>query len=478
MRWLPILLLTALPLSVLRAATPEEIAQLVTDGHWQQARQEIADDLAQTDLDFSTRQAVAFQSDRMMRIHRDFDKTRAEVFQKVQSVIPDLTDAQFDKWVQDGTVETFMVDGTRWYFDRAGGNLFLINPQAKALGAKTHPDTADHLPYRREDVDEVVSNYDRTGLVRGSPRTWRFTYELSVKPGKVPPGEIIRAWLPYPHEGNRQKNIRLIYTDPPHAILSDTNATIASAYLEKPAATNSPTTFKIIYEFTSDAYYQPIDASRVQPIDIHDPALTPFLGEKAPHIVFSDDIKKLSQEIVGDETNSYLIARRIFAWIAGNVPWASSREYSTMECIPTYVLAHHHGDCGMKSLTFMTLCRLNHIPARWESGWMTSDVADMHDWCEIYLAPYGWVPVDVTYGLVDSANDHEKWFYLGGIDASRFVVNTDYTQTLYPSKTFFRSEIVDFQRGEVEWRGGNLYFNQWYWNADMQEITPPVAARP
>ena len=33
----------------------------------------------------------------------------------------------------------------------------------------------------------------------------------------------------------------------------------------------------------------------------------------------------------------------------------------------------------------------------------------------------------------------------------------------YPAKIYPRSETVDFQRGEVEWRGGNLYFNQWRW---------------
>ena len=36
-----------------------------------------------------------------------------------------------------------------------------------------------------------------------------------------------------------------------------------------------------------------------------------------------------------------------------------------------------------------------------------------------------------------------------------------FAQPLFPAKIFLRSETVDFQRGEVEWRGGNLYFNKW-----------------
>ena len=52
-------------------------------------------------------------------------------------------------------------------------------------------------------------------------------------------------------------------------------------------------------------------------------------------------------------------------------------------------------------------------------------------------------------------------FYLGGLDAYRIAFNDDYSQPFVPPKQHFRSETVDLQRGEVEWRGGNLYFDQW-----------------
>ena len=38
--------------------------------------------------------------------------------------------------------------------------------------------------------------------------------------------------------------------------------------------------------------------------------------------------------------------------------------------------------------------------------------------------------------------------------------NDDFSQPLVPAKRHFRSETVDSQRGEVEWRGGNLYCGQ------------------
>jgi transglutaminase-like putative cysteine protease len=467
MKLIAVLLLGFLLATGARGATADTIAPLVTNGRWREASQQIDRQLAQTNTDFQTRHDLLFQRDRMARMRLDFDKTRAQVWSETRALAPAITPQQFADWEKSGALESLDIDGTRWYFDHAAANLFRINPQARALQAEA---PSPQLPYRLDDIRSVISAYHQTGEPLNSPRTWRVTYHLRVKPGAVPPGEIIRAWLPFPHAGGRQADIQLLASDPPEFLLSRTNAALASVYLEKPAATNGPTDFKIVFQVTSRACYQPIDPDRVQPVAPGDPTLSPFLNEQPPQIVFSDRLKKLSREIVGVETNPYLKAQKIFAWTVQHVPWASAREYSTIDCLPQYALANGHGDCGIETMTFMTLCRLNGIPARWESGWINGPEKNMHDWCEIYLAPYGWLPADVYYGLVASSDEHEKWFYLGGIDAARFVVNTDYAQPLYPAKIFFRSEIIDFQRGETEWRGGNLYFNQWTWNFDVKAI--------
>jgi hypothetical protein len=462
------LLLLALQSCARHPASVAEITRLVTDGHWHQARMEISAELAQTNLDFQTRQALLFQQDLMPRMAHDFDLTRAEALAQARAVVPSITDDQFAAWEKAGAVESMDVDGTRWYYNGAGRNMLRINPEARALKTAAHRDDDDL--YRLNDIRGFIADYDKTGSPLHDPRTWHVTYSLTVKPAVVPAGETIRAWLPIPHTADRQQNIRILSTEPSKFIQSDTQSGLASVYLEKPSLGHEPTEFKVEFEVTTEAHYQPIDPARVQPADPHDPALAHFMGEEAPNIVFTDKIKQLSAQIVGNETNPYLKARKIFDWVYHKVPWTTAREYSTIESLPMYALTVGHGDCGIKSMTFMTFCRYNGIPARWESGWTTDPVKDMHDWCEIYLAPYGWVPVDVTYGPVDSANDREKWFYLGGIDGLRFFVNTDYDQPLYPAKTFYRSEIVDFQRGEVEWRGGNLYFNQWTWNFNAEEV--------
>ena len=85
----------------------------------------------------------------------------------------------------------------------------------------------------------------------------------------------------------------------------------------------------------------------------------------------------------------------------------------------------------------------------------------MHDWAEFYVEPWRWLPADPTYGLKPSDNPEVREFYFGHQDAYRLIVNLDYGHPLHPPKLDLRSEPLDFQRGEVEIDGRNLYYDEW-----------------
>lgn len=61
-------------------------------------------------------------------------------------------------------------------------------------------------------------------------------------------------------------------------------------------------------------------------------------------------------------------------------------------------------------------------------------------------------------------------FYFGGLDQYRMAANSDNNQVLTPSKKYFRSDNVDFQRGEVESNRENIYFNLFKYNLKVEEI--------
>jgi hypothetical protein len=81
--------------------------------------------------------------------------------------------------------------------------------------------------------------------------------------------------------------------------------------------------------------------------------------------------------------------------------------------------------------------------------------------------------VDVTIGPLKSEDEAVKWLYLGGMDNGHLVVNLDYGQTTFPAKSFCRSEPIDFQIGEAEWRGGNLFFDQLEYKLKSEPVLDP-----
>jgi hypothetical protein len=93
----------------------------------------------------------------------------------------------------------------------------------------------------------------------------------------------------------------------------------------------------------------------------------------------------------------------------------------------------------------------------------------MHDWCEFYVEPWGWLPADVSYGLRNSDDLRIREFYFGHQDSYRLAVNFDYGCPFTPDSSALRSEPADFQRGEVEIDGKNLYFNEWDYDFSFEQ---------
>ncbi len=242
-----------------------------------------------------------------------------------------------------------------------------------------------------------------------------------------------------------------------------------TVYLEQPAKSGKPTVFDVTYQLTVYAQYEEIDPDKVEPYDKSSALYKEYTAEAPPHLVWTPELKKMAGEIVGDETNPYLKAKKIYGWIDSNIRYTSALEYSTIPNISQYCAVEGRGDCGIQALLFVALCRLSGVPARWQSGWsLIPGRVNMHDWTKFYVEPYGWLPADPSRGLRPVEDEKIRWFNFGNMDAFRLVVNDSYGEELDPPKEHFRSEPVDFQRGEVEWAGGNLYFPQWDWDIEVE----------
>ncbi|MBN2281818.1 MAG: transglutaminase domain-containing protein [Candidatus Marinimicrobia bacterium] len=448
-----------------------QIDEAIKAGHFKEAQNLINQLKTDSATDDLTLVDLRFKEDLMDRIKLDFYKNEAFVREKLAKYYPDLTHEMLANWESTGALEMRVIDGEKRYFYNAVPNLFRIDKEAKMVKEKTDGVKPDELDlFCLKHTGEVLDKFKQTKKNLLNPVKMNITYNVIVDADVVPAGETIRAWLPFPREDNhRQQHVKLKSANVDKFIIAPEEYKQRSIYMEKVAKAGEPTKFEIELSYESMAEYYDLKNMDLGKYDKRSDFYQEFTSEKAPHIVFTDRIKNLTDSLVKDIKDPYEKFVKIYEFIDETTPWASALEYSTFWNIPEYVLEYKHGDCGMQSLLLITMCRYAGIPAKWQSGWMMHPGnLNLHDWAEVYYPAVGWVPVDMSFSLQDSKDKDVRYYYTSGIDTYRLIVNDDISTEFYPQKIWPRSETVDFQRGEVEWRGGNLYFDKWDYNMKVE----------
>lgn len=459
-----------------------EAINLREQGEFEKATRAFQQILEQTTptLEGQDRRTVEFEIERIARIRQDYKLTKEKLLQQLRRKLTSLSDEEFDRYEREGKFDIQVIDGQKRYVNSSASNLVLRVPELRDRLQKREPDTM----YRRL-YNEMLKAHAAQAITSSSlvcPQDIQVTYTVVVEPNAAPEGKTIRCWLPFARSYPHQSDIYLLQTTPAQHVIAPPEAPHRTVYCEAVAVKDKPTTFAARFVYRSWSRVNEINPALVQPVK-DAPCAAYYSAERKPHIDFGNDVlKKLSGEIVGGETNPYLAARRIYEWIGNNTIYQYAREYSTLDNISYYTAARRAGDCGQHGMLFIALCRLNGIPARWTTGWECFSKLgnNMHDWCEFYVEPYGWLPADpdIAVNLLKHVDDEltttqsrevADWLF-GNMDGLRLTVNSDFSAPLFPPKTDFRSETVDFQRGEVEADGHNLYFDKWDYTMEMQPI--------
>ena len=425
---------------------------------------------------------LEYEFERSRRIRKDYPLSCDALMTSLTQGVKDFAIDEFERWESAGRFDVKQIDGQKRYFESSRSNLFFRYPDINAR--RMPPPNRDFEKRRLAHVRDVKAAYARRGQFLGLPLRRRLQMTISVKAGIVPEGQTIRCWMPYPQQFSAQSGVQLLSSEPAVKWIDREDAPMRSLYFEAPSAGAAPTLFRAEYLQTGFARYQPVDAGRIDTAATTQwPQYTYFIRQQPPHVVFDEKIRNLAEKIAEGESNPYLRARRYYDWISRNTKYSYAREYSTLHNISRYVLEQRYGDCGQHALLFISLCRAGGVPARWQSGWTVRPTrVGLHDWAEIFVEPYGWLPVDVDYAVAIThdyqlLNSQEKQelidFYFGGIDAHRLIINREHGMPLYPPKTFPRSDDVDFQRGELETDEGNLYFDQFDYRLQMTELPGP-----
>ena len=123
--------------------------------------------------------------------------------------------------------------------------------------------------------------------------------------------------------------------------------------------------------------------------------LEEFLKEETYVEKNNEKIKETAESIEGK--NDLEIVQNIYRYVLDNMEYVlhGKKAFGAVKA-----LRLKKGDCSEYADLFVALCRARNIPARVVSGYTVNPdtKTSKHNWVEVYLQKYGWVPFDPSSG--------------------------------------------------------------------------------
>lgn len=394
---------------------------------------------------------------------REYTINYEDALAQVQEVIHNFTKEEFAQLKDQGKIDWMYVNGEVRYFRRFLSTLLKVNPDLKQR-AQIKDEQKNEIDQLEEDaLHKVIEEIKNSHKV-----TYHFNIRAAVKikEESFQPG-FIRVHLPLPIPCQQISNIRIINTSSALHTIAAQDAKQRTICFETNLEKNAE--FFVEYEYDNTVTYLETKESEVTYFDINE--FTQDLGEQLPHIRFTPYLKALTNEIIQDCKNPLAKARKIYDYVTRQIEYSFMREYITIENITEYAALGKKGDCGVQALLFITLCRIAGIPARWQSGlYATPYTAGSHDWAQFYIAPYGWLFADCSFGgsAYRKKDEERRSFYFGNLDPFRMVANREFQQEFIPAKSYLRADPYDNQRGEIEYQDRGLRYDEFESNIRVE----------
>ncbi|MEE0753269.1 transglutaminase-like domain-containing protein [Frisingicoccus sp.] len=440
-------------LSYMKIPLPEDVLKLKNYGDFAGA-QKMIDHFMTKDIPNALRKRLEIEKDVLKVMGgNEYPYTYEEALEIMTSHLRDFKEEELQYLKEISAADWIYVDGTVHFQRRFYENLI-----------KTRPDLAERVMV--EDVDDAQANELKQKLLNDNVhymkekggRTVRTQIRATIKAQKDAEevGRKVTVHLPIPKICQQVSKVDIIAASPEITKIADEDAAQRTVCFETELKADQEFMVEYAYDYHVDyVELDPAKASEEQP-DF-------CTNEQAPHIRFTPYLQELLKEIIGDETNPIIKARKIYDFVTTKVMYSYMREYFTIECIPEYAAINLKGDCGVQALLFITLCRMTGIPARWQSGlYATEFYTGCHDWAQFYVAPYGWVFADLSFGgSAWRMGNTERWnYYFGNLDIFRMPANSEIQMEFTPEKKWLRIDPIDNQRGEIEYEDHGLSFDQ------------------
>lgn len=367
------------------------------------------------------------------------------LLERLRRKYPSVGPEHLDRIVEIGNADYILRDGKRYFQRSAPSNILNCNDRyLQFVETGVMPEGKPG-----EKLYENMKIMQRDG---GRAFRYRIEEHLEVTEEARAEGKLLRVHLPYPAITPTQSDIRLLSSS--HPVYLSAKSAHRTAFMEEKYRAGER--YSVEFEYTIRVPYREISADAVS---AEQPSF--YLGEMWPQIRFTPAILALAKDLKGREKNPLVLARRAYDWVTTNVVYSYMRHYLCIDNIPEFAMLNGRGDCGVQALLFITLCRAMGVPARWQSGSSVREGSiGSHDWAQFYVAPYGWLWADPSFGGGQKRNGcDELWnHYFGNFDAYREINCTDFQAPFDPPKKFMRCDPYDNQSGEAEYDDVGLGF--------------------
>ena len=426
-------------LQYLSVPLPEDLFHAREYGDYDLAAELIDRRMESGKLPLALAKRLELEKDFLRIIPQEYPLTEGEALAELRDGLGELSEEAFRGMILSHELDWIYREGRRYIKDDAISNLYKtrddLAQRAFERGKRSRPGGPSLL------LDAAIAEMKKKGTVVSN---FRIRTEMKIRGTESP--RQVRVWLPIPCEYAQVRNVRVTGCSHPDRMHEDSpqaaQRTVCMDGMDDQA-------FWVEYAFEAVSRYRNPD-----PAAVTEAQPTFYTEEQAPHILFTPFLRALCREIVGEEKNPLLKARLIYEYIIHHIRYAYMRAYYTIPMIPEFAAANQRGDCGVQALLFIALCRIAGVPARWQSG-LSIEPGDegCHDWAQFYVAPYGWMFADCSFGgsAVRRGMKEREDFYFGNIDPFRMPANAEFQHDFEIPPRFMRYDPYDNQLGEAEY---------------------------
>ncbi|MCD7840192.1 MAG: transglutaminase-like domain-containing protein [Erysipelotrichaceae bacterium] len=446
-------------MELLSIPLPEDLMKLKWNGYYDLVK-EMIDIRLKKDIPEMLKQRLILEKEILNDISREFVYTKEEALKLLINNIEDFDEAEFDWLFKDNALEFMFVNGQIMFKGDILDNLVYTRENYNTRARKMNEDILPWYDDNTQLLDKVISK-----LEDQKELSYLIHVKLSIKiKEEYQKNKKMRAWLPIPIEYAQVEDFKILYTSDGLVEINNNDIAHRSAYYEIEDIQEA----SIEYQFINHVKYQELDPGLVT-----NDIVEGYLDEIPPHIVFTPYLKALVNDIIGNEENPLIKARKIYDYITSHVMYSYVRQYLTLPAISHYMATGFKGDCGLQATLFITMCRIAGIPASWQAGlYATPLTIGNHDWARFYIAPYGWLYADCSFGgsAYRKGSKLRHDFYFGHIEPFRIPSAQAFQGDLYPKNHYLRRDPYDHQTGEVEYIDGHINQDYYERNIEIKKI--------